>query len=386
MLCASIAAHAGAEPPRNSDSVLTPILEKSGLPCLAAVVIEGDAIVAQGAVGVRAAGSPDKVTINDRFHLGSCTKSMTATMLATLVEAGALRWGTTIFEVFPEESKHWNEGWRAVTLEQLLCHRAGVPGNIPPSVWAECWKMEGTPTDQRLELTEAFLREPPKCAPGEKFEYANAGFTIAGAMAERRTGTPWETLMQERLFGPLHITSAGFGAPGTPDAIDQPRGHTPDKRLLGRDKWKPVIPGPGADNPPAIGPGGTCHMSLPDWAKFISAHLDGERGGSALLKPETLKRLHTAPLDWNYAYGWGITRRPWAAPRDRTSRDGRVITHSGSNTMWYCVVWASPDRELAVLVATNAMGDVAQGVCDEAASKLIAENEVQAVLRSRPPK
>ncbi len=375
-----------ADPPRDVSEILESIRDDANLPALAAVVVERDSIVAQGVVGLRAADSSEAVTLDDKFHLGSCTKSMTATMLATLVEAGTLRWDTTIFDVFPEESKNWNQAWRAVTLEHLLAHRAGVPGNIAPALWAQCWRREGTPTEQRLMLAEALLREAPKCAPGEKFEYANAGFTIAGAMAERITGTPWETLMHERLFAPLNITSAGFGAPGSADSVDQPRGHVANKKLIGKDTWNPVAPGPAADNPPAIGPGGTAHMSLPDWAKYIAAHLVGERGGSTLLKADTFKQLHTAPHDWNYAWGWGITRRNWAAPADRTSRDGRVITHSGSNTMWYCVVWASPDREIAVLIATNAMGDDVRKACDDAASKLIADHEVQKVLRAAPPK
>ncbi len=374
-------AHAQQSPPRDISAILAPILEKSKLPGLAAVVIEGNAIVAQGAAGLRAAGSPDKITIDDQFHLGSCTKSITATMLATLVEAGQLNWDTRIADVFPEESKDWNPGWRDVTVELLVCHRAGVPGNIPPGVWAKCWKQEGTPTDQRLMLTDALLREPPRSKPGEKFEYANAGFTIAAAMAERTTGRSWEDLMRERLFTPLHMTTAGFGAPGTAASIDQPRGHRTENTTRGM--WTPVEPGPGADNPPAIGPGGTCHMSLPDWAKYVSAHIVGERGGSTLLKPETFVRLHTPPNGWEYGYGWGATRRPWAAPRDHPDvKDGRVITHNGSNTMWFCVVWAAPDREMAVLVATNAAGDVAAKACDDAAAALI--NDEAAHPQTRP--
>ncbi len=371
----ALAAGAATEPPappRDVSEILAPVLEKSKLPALAAIVLEGDTIAAQGAVGVRAVGSPERVTIDDEFHLGSCTKSMTATMLATLVEEGKVRWDTTIAEIFIDEAQNWHEGWRDVTLEQLVCHRAAVPGNIPPDVWTKCWKMEGTPTQQRLMLTDALLREPPRWKAGEKFEYANAGFTVAGAMAERLTGKAWEDLMRERLFAPLKITSAGFGAPGTVGATDQPRGH----RAVGatRGEWTPVDPGPGADNPPAIGPGGTVHMSLPDWAKYVSAHIVGERGGSTLLKPATFEALHTPPSGWDYGFGWSALRRPWAAPRDQPdAKDGRVITHNGSNTMWYCVVWAAPEREFAVLVATNAGGDVAAKACDQAASALITD-------------
>ena len=49
-----------------------------------------------------------------------------------------------------------------------------------------------------------------------KHLYSNLGYVVAGAMAERVTARSWESLMQERLFAPLGISSADFGAPGVP--------------------------------------------------------------------------------------------------------------------------------------------------------------------------
>src|SRR5438128_10606987 len=66
-------------------AALAPIRERHGLPGLAVVVLHGESIVARGAAGVRKAGSPEPITAHDVFHLGSCTKSMTATMCAMLV-------------------------------------------------------------------------------------------------------------------------------------------------------------------------------------------------------------------------------------------------------------------------------------------------------------
>lgn len=52
------------------------------------------------------------------------------------------------------------------------------------------------------------------------YEYSNLGYMVAGAMAEKLTGKSWENLMRVKLFNPLGMTSAGFGAPGTPGKID----------------------------------------------------------------------------------------------------------------------------------------------------------------------
>ena len=61
-----------------------------GLPAVAAVVIQRDKIVAQGVVGVRKLGQPERARIDDRWHLGSDTKAITATMIGVLVEQGRL--------------------------------------------------------------------------------------------------------------------------------------------------------------------------------------------------------------------------------------------------------------------------------------------------------
>ena len=45
-------------------------------------------------------------------------------------------------------------------------------------------------------------------------------------MLEKIAGKPWEDLITEKLFKPLHMDSAGFGAPGTIGKVDQPWGHT----------------------------------------------------------------------------------------------------------------------------------------------------------------
>src|SRR5262245_21848057 len=84
------------------DSLLSPYLGKFGLPALAGAVMKEGRVVAAGAVGTRRAGAEIPVTVNDRFHLGSDTKAMTALLAATFVEAGKLRWDSTMADVFPE--------------------------------------------------------------------------------------------------------------------------------------------------------------------------------------------------------------------------------------------------------------------------------------------
>ena len=73
------------------------------------------------------------------------------------------------------------------------------------------------------------------------------------------------------------MNSAGFGMPATKDKTDQPWGHR-----LKDGKIEAVPPGPGDDNPAAIGPGGTVHCSIEDLARFAAFHVHGERDGDKL--------------------------------------------------------------------------------------------------------
>ena len=77
------------------DAMLRPHLAQHNLPALAAAAVVDGQIVAAGAVGTRRAGNDVPVTLDDRFHIGSCTKAMTALLAGILVEAGKLRWDST---------------------------------------------------------------------------------------------------------------------------------------------------------------------------------------------------------------------------------------------------------------------------------------------------
>ncbi len=343
----------------NVSEMLEIIRAKHKLPSLAAAVVVDGKVVATNAVGVRRYGTAVKVTPEDKFHIGSDTKSMTATVAGMLVEKGKISWTTTIAQSFPEFVRDIHLDYQSATLEQLLANRGGAPNKPPPTLWMKAWQATGTPAEQRLAFVKGILALEPEAKPGTKYVYSNQGYTIAGVMLEKASGKTWEELMRTMLFEPLGMTSAGFGAPASVGQVDQPWGHT-----KGTAGIKPVPPGPGADNPAAISPAGAVHCSLGDLAKYAIFHMAGERGASKLLKAETFRKLH-APVGGDYALGWVVTERKWAG--------GRALTHSGSNNMFYVVVWMAPEKNSAVIIASNiGVNDAAAG-CDEAAGKLIME-------------
>src|ERR1039458_2536462 len=90
---AVIAAPAAQPASGDTASVLEGIRKEHDLPALAVVVVKDARICARAAVGVRKWGDPAPVTTNDVFHIGSCTKSMTATLTAMLIGESEWGWG-----------------------------------------------------------------------------------------------------------------------------------------------------------------------------------------------------------------------------------------------------------------------------------------------------
>ena len=332
---------------------LTGPVEEGRSPGLIAAISDEDGVRALASAGVRKQGSPEKLTVNDLVQIGSVTKAMTSTMLATLVADGTFvhGWQTTISQVFPELVDEIHAGYHSVTLWQLTSHTGGLVRDARPW-WAHT---ELEIRERRYAIMKENLANPPAGAVGA-YLYSNLGYMVAGAMAEKLTGQSWETLMQERLFEPLGMSSAGFGAPGTPNEVYQPWGHSRDAGA----SWVPSQ----IDNAVALGPAGTVHVSIADWAKFIQLWFPDLV--PRILDRTTLTTLITPRSGESYAGGWGVGYRTWAA--------GNTLGHSGSNTYWYSSLWVAPNRERAYLAVANSTEfDLEQthGMLDSIIARLI---------------
>jgi CubicO group peptidase (beta-lactamase class C family) len=332
-------------------TALKAIRQKHNVPAMAAAVVTSEGIQFSGAVGVRKRGTDVPVTQDDQWHLGSDCKAMTATLVASLIEQGRLKWETPLAEVFPELAAKMHPDFRKVTLLHLLSHRAGLPANLSLRVFRG--------DDVRALRTRAVqehLAKPPLHPPGTKYLYSNLGYIIAGAAVEKITGKTWERAITDELFTPLGMESAGFGGTGTPGKLDQPWPHTANGKPVSQN-------GPDMDNPPVMSPAGRVHATVQDWAKFLQDQLRGARGGPALLNPEAYSRLHTAPFGGDYALGWVALDRGWGG--------GAVLHHSGDNTMNFANVWIAPKKDFVILVCVNQSGDTAFRATDDAVVALM---------------
>lgn len=307
-----------------------------GLPGVAAAFAKAGGTATIWAAGLRSAQATTPVAVDDIWHLGSNTKSMTATLVARLVEKGGITWDTTVGDVLGPKVPDMNPAYKPVTFRHLCSHHAGLQPNIEVADLMRFPRDDGgDPRPDRLRYAALALKQAPVAAPGEKMVYANNGFIVAGAMLEAVYDRSWEDLITAHVFTPLKLASAGFGPPGTPGKLDQPVGHV---------GAVPYPPGPGkiADNPVALGPAGRVHMNLRDLSAYLDAHL---RQPAGFLKPESWKILHTPPFEGTYAMGWIV--------------QGGRLWHNGSNTLWYAEMCVDPVKGVVAAVACN-QGDLSQ--------------------------
>jgi CubicO group peptidase (beta-lactamase class C family) len=341
------------------NSTLTPYLSRYDLPAIAAAAVQGGKIISAGAVGTRRAGSKIPVTINDRFHLGSDTKAMTALLAAMLVEEGKLRWDTTVAEVFPELVEKMDPVLRRVTLVQLLSHTSGLPGDNEDTfkVFTEAMFQEGNLDEMRYWVVEQWSQRPLAFDPGTTFAYSNLGYITVGAIIERIGGKTWDELITERIFIPLKLRTAGLGPQASLGKIDAPLGHS-----IVDGKVKAFLAGPHGDGPPIYGPAGMAHMSILDFVRWAGWNAGEGKRKPALVKPETIRKLHTpvvampekkdaapgTPPGGKYALGWGELPVDWAPYP--------LLYHGGSNGMNLAHIWLDPKRDFAMVIATNIGG------------------------------
>jgi len=312
----------------NLKQIVNYIRIESGLPALAAVMVHDGKIIEMAATGTRKVNSNEFVTIDDKWHLGSLTKSMTSTLAAMLVEQGVINWSTTISDVYPELSGEMNK-YENVRLDQLLSHTSGMRANLPGLSTYQTSSLDIE--SQRQKALEEALKLNAEVEQG-KFLYSNLGYIVAGAMMERLTSTSWEVLLENNLFTNLTMPNSGFGVPDYQDNLSQPVGHA-----LQGSGWKAS----NIDNPAVMGPAGTVHSSLEDMGNYIAAHLSGALGSdvSGILMAEEFNKLHTPAVNSDYALGWLITED--------------TLTHNGSNSTWLAEITIFPESNTALFIVTN---------------------------------
>lgn len=311
------------------------------IPEISYAVVSSKSTLEIAALGKHSINLPDSATLDDRFHIGSNTKAMTAFIIARYVEKGKLKWTTKFFDLFPEWKEKSKSEYANITLQDLLSHRAFIQpfqGEDDPQIP----DFKGTNPEKRKQFGQFVLTlEPVKHDEQNPFIYSNAGYTLATLMVEKATRNSWEQLV-EKVFNKELKLNVKLSWPEN-QKIKGTWGH-----LTENDSLKPVS-SHWNYRLDYTEPAGDLNIKLVDYVKFIQLNLQGLEGKSNYLKSGTYKFIHNGVK--NYSLGWF-----------NVYESGKELSvHSGTGAFTYfTLVHIDRTKNIAYIIFTNSFNQQTQ--------------------------
>ena len=290
-----------------------------------AVVKGGETVLLKGyGRADREAGVP--VGPDSVFNLGSITKPFTAAAILRLQELGKLKTSDPVSRFFgavPDDKA-------GMTLEHLLTHSSGLESDFSPTDYE--------PTT-REEYVRRALASKLLFAPGQGYEYANAGYSLLAAVVEKTTGQDYETALAELVLKPAGLTETGYKAPrwarariahGYRNGLDW-------GTILGR------IQEPGAPFWALRGNGGL-HTTLADMVRWDAALRTDAVLTASSRESYFRPRVAEGPgARSHYAFGWAVEQTP----------HGTLVQHNGGNGIYVAELLRFVDEGVMIFLAST---------------------------------
>jgi D-alanyl-D-alanine carboxypeptidase len=301
-----------------------------------------DSVVAAGAPGVLVAvrrgedvrsvtrgfadgGRSMRIRPDDRFRIGSVTKTFVAVLVLQLAEDGRLRLDDPVERWLPGLVP----GGRRITVRHLLSHTAGLPDYVEdPRVFRD--------PDRRWAPRELVaLAVAHHLAPPGRFAYSSTSYLVLGLIAERAGGAPLGRQLRERLFRPLGLRRTSF----VPGAV-----HGRHVHGFRAPSHQGIVTGPPVDTggEPAwwTWAAGGMVSTAGDLQRFFRSLLRGR-----VLSPPLMRELETRVPAGRQRYGLGIATFPTPC--------GPAWGHTGNILGTVTVVWNTRDASRQVVVVVN---------------------------------
>lgn len=222
--------------------------------------------------------SPNLLRGDSIFRLASISKQITAILVMQDVVANRLSLDEPLGRFWPEFP---SAAAREITVRQLLMHTSGLPN---PDKVDDFYQPSRVSDSHMRRSAETTCAGPLQRNPGASFEYNNCDYLVLGALLERVAQSSFAVLVNERIFKPAGMSSAGVYQRDTPDIEMHAQG-----LINGRSD--------GQVNPAAYGAAGGLYGSVRDIWQLNRAFMDGR-----LLNDEA-RQIMTRPNQWGAALG-----------------------------------------------------------------------------------
>lgn len=328
------------------------------------LIAKGDKILLRKGYGMANFEQNVPNTPETVFRIGSITKLYTAFSVLQLEERGLLKVSDPVVKYIPEMP----QGWNAITIHQLLCHKSGIPDFTSAKAYGDF------DDSRHIENALKELADKPLVTPpGETFKYSNAGYILLGRIIEKVTGKTYEDYLSENILVPAGMTHTAFdhNAPLVPNRAN---GYKYDGETLMN-----------ANNgdPGWAGPAGALRSTVDDLY-----HFDRMLKAGKLFSPAITAKAWTAyghfvapspiPIDAEYGYGWLLGQ----------DFGHRYIGHGGWVNGFVSNFSRYPDDDATIIVLSNIETSSYISVCKDLAAILFGEKyqipEVRKVVHPAP--
>ena len=323
------------------DALAEKAMQEWKVPGLAIAMVQDGKVIYTKGYGYRDVDKKLPVTPDTLFAIGSITKSFTSLTFAMLNDEGKADWDKPVREIVPDFTLYDEVATARATPRDLFSHRTGLPRH--DLVWYSS-------DFSRADLVHRVRFLKPSKDFRTTYQYNNLMMMTMGYAEEKITGKPWESIIKERILGPLDMGRTVFSVHDL---------ETADNAALGYDLRNEVAMHVPYHNIDPIGPAGSINSCVSDMSRYVIFHLgDGTWQGKRLVSEANLRMVHSPqtvvpdpPPDVRfteightaYALAWGAT----------SYRGHDVVTHSGGIDGFNALLTMLPEDHIGVIVLTN---------------------------------
>ncbi|MBT6324852.1 MAG: beta-lactamase family protein [Bdellovibrionales bacterium] len=305
---------------------------------MAVGVVNKDKVIFQSFHGSQNLETQTPIDEQSLFMIGSTTKAFTSTALGKLVEQGVIDWDQAVQSIIPEFQLMPPIDSSLITIRDLLLHMTGLPRH--DLVWIT----------QRFSM-EHFLSLLPFLEPsysrGEKWQYNNLMYMVAGMAAGRANNSSWTDVVQDYLLNELKMDSTYFTVD---DVINLPNVATPYYYINGTFTKRKLR------NIDGIGPAGSIHSNINDMTKWLRMNLNkGTFSGKEIVSRNIINEIHRGQIeisrgnwfpeltDSKYGFAW----------TEANYRNHKIIRHGGSINSYLTHIAFFPEDDLGIIILTS---------------------------------
>jgi CubicO group peptidase (beta-lactamase class C family) len=365
LACSGAAAQAAAADARQArfDALFEQTMRRYHLPGLAVGVVQDGQVVYTRTAGELEAGKGRAIDADTLFKIASNSKAMTTGLLARLVDQGKLQWDDPVGKYLPDFRMHDPWVTAHIQVRDLLIHNSGLGlGAGDLMLWPEPNHFT------RADIIGGLAHLKPTHSFRSHYAYDNLLYVVAGEVAAKAAGKPYEQLIREEVFAPLGMTRCQVGTWSRDGVgnVAQPHMQQGGRNIVVREDGAQI------PDAPSMAAGGI-RCSLRDMLTWIGMWLDTDAATpwisaaqrNAVWALQTPMPISQRMRDWDgthlygYGYGWRIS-----------DVDGQwKVAHTGTLMGMYSSLVMLPDKRTGFIILINGEGEGARTTLGQALAK-----------------